>query len=349
VAFTNSRSDSEIMMELNITTSNIHDLSDRIKVYDYDTCTDIEYDSTILNATSFTNDSVPDTETGNLFSAVPVKIDINTMDISNRTNSTLYPGFFNVQNDSVILQFCLKPTLGSVEVLKNGIATNSHIAYTKIKIQIKLGMSMDFTTAQVNIKEDAPSVSTEDTNVEYTLNAYECDEGTKIKIDPPSVKLQNSLVTVCIESTFNDIVVGSIKDLTLSQGTSGLTYKSINNSVPNSITEVSSTGGTKVAVSTRLVSAFFTDLAETQSTIDVTGIAVLQFRSGARKLVRIGNSAKNQRATDEILDEEEDPLGEGDFAVSVNISGNNDSHDSAASSNYVLSAAAGGVIAALLI
>ena len=181
------------------------------------------------------------------------------------------------------------------------------------------------------------------------MNAYECDEGTKIKIDPPSVKLQNSLITVCIESTFNDIVVGSIKDLTLSQGTSGLTYKSINNSVPNSITEVSSTGTTKVAVSTRLVSAFFTDLAETQSTIDVTGIAMLQFRSGARKLVRIGNSAKNQRATDEILDEEEDPLGEGDFAVSVNISGNNDSHDSAASSNYVLSVAAGGVIAALLI
>ena len=180
------------------------------------------------------------------------------------------------------------------------------------------------------------------------MDAYECDEATKIRIDQ-SVKLENSLITVCIESTFNEVVVGSIKDLTLTQNTTGLIYKAINNAVPNSITEVSSTGTAIVAVSTRLVAAFFTDLNDNQSTIDIQGIAMLEFQSGARRLVPIGNSAKTQRAADEILDEEEDPLGEGNFAVSVDITGDNYSPNSAASSNYLLSVTAGGLIAGLLI
>ena len=180
------------------------------------------------------------------------------------------------------------------------------------------------------------------------MNAYECDEATKIRIDP-SVKSENSLITVCIESTSKDIIVGSIKDLTLIQNTTGLIYKAIDNTVPNSITKVSSAGTSKAVVSTRLVAAFFTDLNDNQSSIDVAGIALLEFRSGARRLVPIGNSAKNQRVADEILDKEVDPLGEGKFAINVDIYGDNNSRNSAASRNYLLSVAAGGAVAGVLI
>ena len=159
------------------------------------------------------------------------------------------------------------------------------------------------------------------------MDAYECDAATKVRIENPVTKTQNSLVTVCIESTFDDIIIGDIKELTLTQSTSGLTSIAIANSNANSITEVSNIGTKKAAVSTRLVGAFFTDLADdTESTIDIAGIAVLMFGSGARRLVRIGNGAHRQgdtAAADRVLEEEtvDDPLGE--FAVSMGISAKN--------------------------
>ena len=150
------------------------------------------------------------------------------------------------------------------------------------------------------------------------MDAYECDAATKVRITDTSVKSQNSFVTVCIESTFDDIVVGSIKELTLTQSSSGLVFKAIDNSDSNSITEVSSTGTKKAAVTTRLVEAFFTDLGDVPSKIEIAGIAVLKFGSGERKLVRIGNS------DDRALQGSDgaDPLGE--FAVSVDILKDND-------------------------
>ena len=103
------------------------------------------------------------------------------------------------------------------------------------------------------------------------MDAYECDAATKVRITDTSVKSQNSFVTVCIESTFDDIVVGSIKELTLTQSSSGLVFKAIDNSDSNSITEVSSTGTKKAAVTTRLVGAFFTDLGDVPSKIEIAG------------------------------------------------------------------------------
>ena len=168
MTFNDSRSDSEITMQLNITTENVADLSNHIKIYDYDTCETIEYDSTIVNATVSAADSIPDTNTDDLFSAVPVNVDLNTTTIASLNNSIVYPGFFNTQNNSVILQFCLKPTLGSIEVNRNGVSEESYISYTKIKVQIELDMTMDFTTAVVNIRENVPSQLREDAKVEYT-------------------------------------------------------------------------------------------------------------------------------------------------------------------------------------
>ena len=157
------------------------------------------------------------------------------------------------------------------------------------------------------------------------MEAYECDADTKDRIDTPSPKIQNSFVTVCIKSTFDDIVVGSIKELTLTETSSGLISKAIDNSAVNLITEVSSLRLKKVSVTTRLIGAFFTDLGDDASTIAITGIAVLEFSSGARKLVNIGNSAANQQTFlfDRALlgGANDDPLGE--FDVSVGISNKN--------------------------
>ena len=156
------------------------------------------------------------------------------------------------------------------------------------------------------------------------MEAYECDADTKDRIDTPSPKIQNSFVMVCIKSTFDDIVVGSIKELTLTETSSGLISKAIDNSAVNLITEVSSLRLKKVSVTTRLIGAFFTDLGDDASTIAITGIAVLEFSSGARKLVNIGNSAANQQTLfDRALlgGANDDPLGE--FDVSVGISNKN--------------------------
>ena len=171
VAFNASRLDNEIMMNLNITTDFISDLSDPIKVFDYDTCRTTEYDSSMLGASAITNASVPDADTDGVFSAVPLAVDLNTTDIMRFNDSTLYPGFFNAQDEAVIIQFCMKPTVGSSEVYRDGVAEQSYISYTKIKVQITLNMTMDFSTAAVTIEEHAPTESTENVNVEYVCKS----------------------------------------------------------------------------------------------------------------------------------------------------------------------------------
>ena len=179
------------------------------------------------------------------------------------------------------------------------------------------------------------------------MGAYECDAATKLRIDTPSIKSQNSLVTVCIESTFDDIVVRSIKDLTLTQTSSGLTFKAIDDSVSNYITEVSRSSSKKVSVTTLLVGVFFADTGDDISTINITGIAVLEFSSGARNLVRIGNSAENQQTFDRDLGANDDPLG--NFAVSVGISKNNDAVSAATQAKRVFAALFSAIIGSALV
>ena len=160
------------------------------------------------------------------------------------------------------------------------------------------------------------------------------------------MKSQNSQITFCIESTFDDIIVDSIKGLTLTQSSSGLIYKATDDSVSNSITEVSRTGTaitavttrlvgtffTDLGITTRLVGAFFTDLGDAQSAeIDIEGIAVLEFFSGTRKLVHIRNS---EQVSYRALGANDDQSGE--FAVSVVISNNNDAMSSATQTKRVL-------------
>ena len=167
VAFNATRLNNEIMMNLNITTDNISGLSDPVKVFDYDSCNNTEYGPSMLGASVMKSASVPYADTDGVFSAVPLEVDLNTTDIMRFNDSTLYPDFFNAGDESVILQFCLKPTLGSSEVYRDGVAEQSYISYTKIKIVITLNTTMDFSTAAVTIEEEAPIQSTENATVEY--------------------------------------------------------------------------------------------------------------------------------------------------------------------------------------
>ena len=122
----------------------------------------------MLAASAKTNVTLLDASTNNVYSSVPIEVNLNTTDIVSYNNSATYPGFFNAEDESVVLQFCLKPTLGSSEVVRNGTVETSYISYTKIKVQIKLNMTMDFNTATVTIKEEAPTETTKDSSVKYT-------------------------------------------------------------------------------------------------------------------------------------------------------------------------------------
>ena len=168
VASNAARHNNEIILRLNITTDNISELSNPVKVFDYKTCKTIEYGPSMLGASAITNASVPYADTDGVFSAVPIEVDLNTTDIMRYNASSKFPGFFNAQDESVILQFCLKPTLGSIEGYRDGVSEQSYISYAKIKIQLKLDMTMDFSTAAVKIEEEAPAGSTENASVEFT-------------------------------------------------------------------------------------------------------------------------------------------------------------------------------------
>ena len=155
----------------------------------------------------------------------------------------------------------------------------------------------------------------------FVVEAYECDAATMLMITEPPVKPQNSQINICIESNKDGIIVDSIMELTLTQSNSGLIYKAIDGSEPTSITKVRSTGTKKAAVTTRLVAAFFEDLGDAPSEINIAGLAVLKSGYEAKQLVRIENS--DGRA----LGVNDDQSGE--FAVTVDISKNKDAQSAA--------------------
>ena len=100
---------------------------------------------------------------------MPIAIGLNTTDVVSFNNNETHPTFFSAQNESVILQFFLKPTLGTTVVYSaEGQAMDTYISFTKIKIQIELDMSMSFNNAAVTIKEVSPDEYAKNSEVDYT-------------------------------------------------------------------------------------------------------------------------------------------------------------------------------------
>jgi hypothetical protein len=145
------------------------------------------------------------------------------------------------------------------------------------------------------------------------------------------------MINVCVYTSVNDVIIAEIKDMRIYSET--LEYNAIADSKANSITLTKSMdAGKKNIVTTRLVGAFFTDLAEGETiSLNIDGSAVMEFATSSsgesapsRKLVRVRSEVSNnipneigmkQWNADRTLDEKVvggDSLGK--FEIEVDIS-----------------------------
>ena len=145
------------------------------------------------------------------------------------------------------------------------------------------------------------------------------------------------MINVCVyTSDSNDVIIAEIKDMRIYSET--LEYNAITDSQANPITLTKSIdAGKKSIVTTRLVGAFFTDLAEGEkSSLNIDGTAVMEFAASSpdepasRKLVRVRSEVSNNMIKNEIgmkqwnsdrtLDENVGGDGLGTFEMEVEIS-----------------------------
>jgi hypothetical protein len=164
------------------------------------------------------------------------------------------------------------------------------------------------------------------------VDAFECnDDDTKITV--PSNKNQNSMVRICIQTpNNNDVVIASIKDLKLKSDS--IASNAISNSDENALTTVEGEGSKTVAVTTQMVSAFFSDLPDGESDeIEIVGTAVMEFKAtGARKLVRISNSNQKNGNVSDMDRKLDGDAGLGEFEMKVGISKSSSGANGAATS-----------------
>ena len=108
------------------------------------------------------------------------------------------------------------------------------------------------------------------------------------------------MVNICVYTPDeNDVIIEKIKDMRIYSGT--LEYSAISNSEVNPITLTKSIDAGKISlVTTRLVGAFFTDLAEGETNlVNIDGTAVMKFAASSpgepasRKLVRVRSEVSN--------------------------------------------------------
>ena len=107
------------------------------------------------------------------------------------------------------------------------------------------------------------------------------------------------MINVCVyTSGENDVIIAEIKDMRIYSET--LVYNAITDSEANPITITKSIdAGKKSIVTTRLVGAFFTDLADgVTDSLNIDGTAVMKFAASSpgepsRKLVRVRSEVSN--------------------------------------------------------
>ena len=107
-------------------------------------------------------------------------------------------------------------------------------------------------------------------------------------------------MNICVyTSDENDVIIENVKDMRIYS--SALEYNVISNSEANPITLTKSMNAGKTSiVTTRLVGAFFTDLAEGETNfVNIDGTAVMKFAASSpgqpasRKLVRVRSEVSN--------------------------------------------------------
>jgi hypothetical protein len=163
------------------------------------------------------------------------------------------------------------------------------------------------------------------------VDAFECNDDDTT-ITNPSNKNQNSMVRICIQTPDNnDVVIASIKDFKLKSDS--IASNAISGSAKNALTEVEGEGSKTVAVTTQMVSAFFSDLGPDPSTLTVEGTAVMEFKAtGARKLVRLSNSNQKNGNVSDMDRKLDGDAGLGEFEMKVGISKSSSGANGAATS-----------------
>ena len=158
------------------------------------------------------------------------------------------------------------------------------------------------------------------------VNACECDTN-KVCIPEGDIqdKTQNSAINICISTDASEVDIANIKELKIEDesSSSGISYLAVDEYAPNALTEVIDPGSKNVMVSTRLVSAFFSELNGGTAELKVTGTALMEFASGSRRLISFrGSKDKSNKDVTAVRGlEEDDVAGLGEYEMVIGISG----------------------------
>jgi len=212
----------------------------------------------------------------------PVTVNV---DVKQLKGSSIYSD----QGDGTtgILNLCVRADIGEV-VVTGG---TSSLSFVKMVFTITLNMEQDFSNAnfEVTIEEKEKETDEEELDVDYGLEGCLCDAATRDCVEPNSdaskVK-SNSAFAICAYTDSENVVIKSIRSLSITKGDIGYTVVDDSGDATNALfTSLSNMGSNREVVVTRMLSIFYGD-AEVTSQVKVAGKALLEFASGRmRQLV----------------------------------------------------------------
>lgn len=308
VNFDEDNSSEEINFYLNISEAQVDELQP-ITIHQYDDCNSNKIPTDVLQATAMI-EAATTIEASPGYKQVEVMLDAKIDNVFN--NNDVFKQKTGSNKETAYLSFCVAANLGEIDVYYGGAKSSSSISYLHILFNITISLSQGFQTTSVDIVEIGPEDIEDDVKVSYNLASCECVPSSKICLSEDEVVIynQNSELNICVfnPDDEDDIQIRDIKTMDIEQNT-GITLRAIDNYAANAITSVSDGNEKRMLVSTRTVSAFFTD--ENAAQLLIRGIAIIEFVDGRRLMTMHGDSGR-------VIQEEGD--GEGSFQLEVNIS-----------------------------
>ena len=312
VNFNESTSSEEIKFFLNISEAQIDELNP-ITVHKYNDCRGENIPNDVLIATAKQGSAPIKTSPG--YGKVEVSVDAKIDNIV--TNRDVFEYKADSDNEIAYLSFCVAANLGNIDVYNNEKQSmeDSSISYLHMLFNITISLSQGFNATSVDIVEIGPDNVDQSVIVNYNVLSCECVPSSKVCLEE-NEKVpynQNSELNICVYTPENedDIQIRDIKDMDLTEVTAGITLRAIENYQSNSITSVSEGNEKRMLVSTRIVSAFFTGLNDSEGTLGIEGTVTIEF-VGSRKLMTF------QQERGRVTQEEGD--GEGTSEMEVNLS-----------------------------
>jgi len=302
--------DTDIMLPIRVSTLFADGENVGVSFYDLETCkTDnLNY---LFNATV---DPTDETAFGEAFANVNVSIAIIKDQIM---DSAIWS--WDGENDTKgLMGFCVKVNLLVENTLGIGNSDFMTVGYIKVKYDLTVDMLAGFSLT-IQAEETASDEDEQDTQVNYDLNACQCDPTSKECLSDPEdmVISQNSVLDVCISPETDDIVISKITAFSLTQGDFAL--YAIQNSVNSALTKVSGEKSDTILVTTVMISVFFIN----PSPVKVQGVAILSFAdtNGGRQLSVFrndfdgGNNQEGYRALQQDVGD-----GQAQFSLLVSLS-----------------------------